>query len=476
MFTLLTGWLLKDPVSGILILCATALIFGVSISKHRKVSNTFWNWFKGLIHSAALALAMLGLIILFQAYLSFNSKAYQNSHDSLLRNNINNTQELWGNWLNQTELKVHHFVYTQKILEFPSTDPSKPPLFQTVIDREQVVQNSIGRFRGKAVLTLSEPDKRAAGAPLFNTYFIEANFNHVVVNTSDQETEANFWYTLPAEQNTFEDFTITVNGVDISSELRFQNLQVTWSQKMKPHETIEVNIAYKTTGMNGFTYKVVDPRQLQDFEYVITLSNTHEYYRMIHPQTQEMEPKRTYTSDVNGIELTWRLDNIIAAPEMGIAYKQYSEPYAPYEKPIGILSMSASGYSLLVSALVLTLIIRGQPVVLKEFAYLSAAFTLQFLTISGLADTSLSLTGAYLSGMLISVPLTFLIFRNMKDKAALEATFFLVAFFTFVYPLQGLDTILARQTTYANYVHIGLLIYLFAISLLTRLHLNPRVE
>jgi len=118
--------------------------------------------------------------------------------------------------------------------------------------------------------------------------------------------------------------------------------------------------------------------------------------------------------------------------------------------------------------LALTLLIRGQPVHFLDLALLSGAYCVQFLMMAAVSDFFLGFWGSLLLGAILTGALTYLLFRRLGSRLHRVLIYVLVGFFAIVYPLSGLLTEAAHRNTFANLVLVGMITYLFGLSLYTR--------
>jgi hypothetical protein len=81
----------------------------------------------------------------------------------------------------------------------PVTEPTGPTLYQTVLVRQPVLQNSIVRFQGQVEMISG----REQDVDKFNTYFVNANFLYDVVNQSDTTVETEFRFPLASQDGYF---------------------------------------------------------------------------------------------------------------------------------------------------------------------------------------------------------------------------------------------------------------------------------
>jgi CDP-diglyceride synthetase len=171
------------------------------------------------------------------------------------------------------------------------------------------------------------------------------------------------------------------------------------------------------------------------------------------------------TADGKGSILTWKLDRAITMAGMGVALLQPEQPGA---QVLRVLVISPYALSLLVAMLALTLLIWGLEVRFIDLALLSAVYTMQFLLMSALSDVFFGFWGSLVVGMLLTLLLTYFLFRKLPSKALRWIVYGLVGFFTIIYPLSGLITELSQQNAFSMLLQAGLIIYITLLSLYVR--------
>ena len=249
----LINWITVEPTISLLMTITAVVLFGSAFSKAKDTSDRFWPWFRRIIEASTVALLFLGLLWAFRAILNNNVVAFNSTHGSLSAANQQSAQSIWGRPHVQRELIVKHFIETTKQEEIPREDPSQPSLYRNIEVREQIPQNSIIGFTGNVGLTVSE---RKKGYALYNGYILDARYEYEVLNDSDVETEAEFYFPLSPGQTMYENFQVTVDGQDISSKLQFYSADwIKWVDNMQPGQHHTVIVAYTSRGMETFYYQ-----------------------------------------------------------------------------------------------------------------------------------------------------------------------------------------------------------------------------
>lgn len=452
------NWFNLEPAVSMLMLTTAIVLFSTSFQAYKDHADRFWPWLRRVIEAAVGALLFIGLLWAFRAILNDNVKTFYATHGSLSNVSRESAWSIWGRPHTQVELTVNHSHLVEVKEELPREDPTKPPLYRTVTQRQQVSQNSIVGFAGDIKMRLSEREK---GYALYSGYILDASLNYDIINDSDIETDADFKFPLSQGQTLFENFVIKMDERDLSRDLRFGDSAVSWTTKMKPHQQSRLQINYSSRGMDTFYYQIPVQREIKNF--ILTLSIDRLPVSLLNYPDGVITPTEIKaTDDLRGSILTWKLDRAITVAGMGVALP------APEQKGaqvLRVLVLSPYALSLLAAMLVLTMLIWGTPVRFVELALLSAVYTMQFLLMAAISDYFFGFWGSLVTGALLTLVLAFLLFRKLPARGLRITIYILVAFFTLIYPLSGLLTELSQQNSFNMLLHAGLILYITGLSL-----------
>jgi hypothetical protein len=454
----LIDWMTVQPVVGLLMAITALVLFGSALARAGDPSGAFWPWARRLLEASAGALLFLGLLWGFRAILNNNISTFNATHGSLSDASLQSAQSIWGRPHVQRELQVAHFIEKTVQEEIPREDPTLPPIYRDVQVREQVPQNSLLGFTGVVTLTLSEREK---GYALYNGYLIDARFNYQTVNDSDLETDAVYAFPLSPGQTLYENFTILVDGQDISPQLRFSQDLVSWTRRMQPQQHSTVAVSYSSRGMESFYYQIPVQREIRGGLLVVTIDRLP-VSLLNYPEgvltPSEVQP----TADGAGSILTWRLDRAITVAGMGVALLQPEQPGA---QVLRVLRNGPYALTLLGAMLALTLVILGRPLNFLELGLLAGAYCVEFLIMAAISDYFLGFWGSLIAGALLTGLLTVLLFHRRTTRGLRALIYGLVAFFTLVYPLAGLLDQVTQRNAFDALVQVALILYLFGVVL-----------
>ncbi len=462
-------WMNVQPVIVLLMSIAALILFYTTYSRPGDPINTFWAWLKRFIESTVVTLLFLGLLWGFRTILNSNMATFYSTHGSLSNISRNSAQSIWGRPHYQGELNVIHYIRRMVKQEIPQEDPTKLPIYKDVEIREEVPENSVQSFKGDVNMTLSNREK---GYAYYSGYIIDANYTYDVINDSNLVTEAEFDFPLSPNQTMHENFSIQMDGKDISQQVQYFGDNVHWMVKMQPQQRSTIEVTYTSRGMDTFTYQITNRREIKEFELTLTIDRLP-VSLLNYPDGALTPTEIKSSSDGLGSVLTWRLDRAITSAGMGVAL---ITPEQPGAKVLQVLVNSAYGITLLLAILCLTLLIRGEKVNFLDLALISGAYSIYYMVMASVSDFFFGFWGSLILGTVVTGLLTYFLFRRLESKLLRNLIYGVVGFFTIVYPLSGLLTQVADRNTFDGLVQIGLIIYLFFLSLYTRVERAKSIE
>lgn len=457
------NWFTLEPAVSMLMLTTAVVLFGSAFASYKETSGNFWPWMRKIIEATVSAVLFLGLMWAFRAILNDNTSTYYSTHGSLSDISRESAWSIWGRPHTQVELTVRHTHEVEVKEELPREDPTAPPIYRTVIQTQEVPQNSILSFNGDVQMKLSERQK---GYALYSGYTLDVKLEYEILNDSAITTDAAFTFPLSSGQTLFENFVVTMDGKDLSADLRFATDLVSWTTKMKPHQRSIVHITYFSRGMDYFYYQIPVQREIKNFALTLTVDRLP-VSLLNYPDGVITPTKIESTPDGNGSILTWQLDRAITVAGMGVALIQ---PQQPGAQVLRVLVISPYALTLLGAMLALTMLIWGLKVQFLDLALLSAVYTMQFLLMSAVSDYFFGFWGSLMLGAVLTLFLTILLFRKLPSKPLRTIIYLLVAFFTIAYPLSGLLTELEDQNAFNMLLQSGLILYITILSLYASNH------
>ncbi len=462
LFNRLTDWVNLEPTVGLLMLITAVVLFGSAFRNYKETADGFWPWFRHLLETSVGALIgailFVGLMWAFRVILNDNVASFYSTHGSLSDISRSSAFTIWGRPHTQIELTVNHSIEVEEQQEQPRENPDDPPTYKTVLVRKDVPQNSIIGFNGDVQMKLNEREK---GYALYSGYTLDVKLVYDIVNDSNIVTDADFTFPLSSGQTLFENFIITMDGKDMSSKLRIGSDLVAWRVKMQPQQKSQIVITYASRGMDYFYYQIPVQREIKDF--VLTLNVDRLPVSLLNYPDGVITPTGIKpTIDGRGSILTWKLDRAITVAGMGVSLLPPEQPGA---QVLRVLVISPYALTLLGAMLALTMLIWGASVRFLDLALLSAVYSMQFLLMAAISDYFFGFWGSLILGALLTLLLSYFLFRRIPSRAMRNSIYGLILFFTVIYPLSGLMTELAHQNAFHALVQVGMILYITGLSL-----------
>ena len=455
------GWMDNEPFIGLMMVIAAIVLFLSAYKmKGESISDAFWPWMRRILEAVGIAILFLGLLWAFRAVLNNNSKTFRNSHGRVSAANYQSLKTIWGAPHVQRELNVYHYIKKRVREEVPRPDPSRPPIYRYVMKDVLVEQNTIVGVRGDVKMKM---EKRKKGSAYYSTYALNFYMEYDVINDSRHKTNARFYFPLQSGQVQFRNLEIMVNNKDQSRNLRVARTGIRWIKVMKPGEKQKIVVRYETRGVEQFYYQIPNAREIRNFYFKLTVDKLP-IDRKNYPQGCLSPDKVSASPDGNGTVFEWKLDRAITSAGMGVALPKPEQPGA---KVTMVLNKSPYALMLLIVSICLTLLILGEKVNFLEISLLSAVYMLLFITMASISDFFMGFWGSLVFGSLLTLGLAFLMYRKHDSKLLKTIILTLVGFFTLIYPLAGLFP--DYQASFDGVVMIGLIVYLFWISLFVRI-------
>ena len=452
------NWFNVEPTVSMLMVITAIMLFASAYRSHKETSSNLWPWLRKALESSVTALLFVGLMWSFRMVLNDNISTFYSTHGSLSEISRSSAWSIWGRPHTQLELSVSHTHDVEVKDEIPRTDLSQPLQYRTTIHTEAVAQNSIAGFTGDIQMQLS---KREKGYALYSGYTIDASFAYDIINDSAFETDAEFTFPLTEGQALFENFIITMDGRDLSKDLRFTSDMVSWTEKMKPHQQSKVVIKYSSRGMDYFYYQIPVTREIKNF--ILTLSIDKLPVSLLNYPDRVITPTEIKsTKDGLGSILTWKLDRSITVMGMGVSLLQPEQPGA---QVLRVLVISPYALTLLGAMLAMTMLIWGLKVRFLDLALLSAVYTMQFLLMAAVSDYFLGFWGSLILGAALTLFLTYLLFRKLPSRPLKIIIYILVTFFAIAYPLSGLVSDFVKQNAFNTLLEAGLILYITGLTI-----------
>jgi len=268
---LLHNWILAEPIASLWLGIVAVSLFGVTFAHLTKETGLPWG--RGFLVTLAQTLTVVSLIGTCYFLLNSGFKTFSQIYGSFTTGgSVSN--RAWQQWRNmygggydQKDLEVVQFVTVESQEVVPPSDPSAAPLYRNVKVEQPVQQNSIIGFRGNVELT-------AAGgynnANTFNAYALSADYEYDIVNSSTEETRAEFRFPISPTSKLYQDIVITVNGKQVPWLIAGQ--AILWEDRLTPGEKQTINIRFHTWGENDFLFEIPEQREITNFSLKLAMN------------------------------------------------------------------------------------------------------------------------------------------------------------------------------------------------------------
>jgi hypothetical protein len=421
---------------------------------------TLYRQLTRLLWALLLVTFLLGTLSLLRVYLHQTLAGFQRSHGRITQANYNAVQTIWGAEQEQGELHLDIYYEEEVTERIESEDITKPAVLRKKIVRHNITSNPFVRAHHEVTL---RQNPRKKGSALYGGYETDCRFTWGLKNPTDRELNSILKFPLPAAGAMYDDLSATLNGKDVLPQMQLKDGALLLPRDLKPNETLDLSIAFKSRGMSFWYFQVKEPREIRDFTLTLTLPDLPKA-RLNYPEGCMTPTAINPTANNQGCVLTYRLDHAISNKGMGISLPTLPQPGATTN---AVLDEVERGWLLIFAMLVLGLTLAGA----DHAPLLSILFAAAAACAYGLlADCSDFLLGFWGTAALILAPMFVLLAWLLRRVAPAfgKALAFQLLLFGILYPsVAGLDA--DRQTLYFNLCALAFLA-LAAWQLANRFH------
>lgn len=269
--SILQNWIVTEPIASLWLGIVSVLLFGVTFT--HLTNRVGMSWGRGFF--VALAKTFVVVFLVGACYFLLNSgfKTFSQIYGSFATGgSVSNRawqqwRNMYGGGYNQKDLQVVQYitVINEEVILPP--DPSAAPLYRNVKVEQPTQQNSITGFRGDVELTTAGGYNNANA---FNAYALSAEYEYDIVNSSTEETRAEFRFPISPTSKLYQDVSITVNGKEIPWQITVQAIY--WEERLAPGEKQTINIHFHTWGENDFLFEVPEQREITNFSLKLAMN------------------------------------------------------------------------------------------------------------------------------------------------------------------------------------------------------------
>jgi len=391
--------------------------------------------------------------------LGYQSRLFGQQHGRITERNRSAVLMKWGYPHEQPELNVNHTrkriwvtrqlrlndkdkrVFSEsfwKDEEFPvqAVDGQMPAVISVKEEvRDYAVEQKSITSADVEIKLKNNP--RRLGNANYAGYDDVWRLKYVVSNASEWSTKAHMSFPLPAKNGLFDEMLLRVNGKDALGCSKSDQNAIRWDVTMPPGTTADVEIGYRSRGLEHLRY--IPRRMSQTGHYRVSMTVDGIPPDKLDYPIGSMPPAENLT-DTSGMPytLTWKLDNALTSYDIGIKLPVAAQPEYHFSR---LLAEAPVGLVLLFILITVPRVILGKPVRCELVAVMGAAYCLHYTFMGRLAEVLDGFAWPFVisAGVLVSV----VVWLRMCDEESrllrvVESTAFLSLIV--LYPLAVRDS------------------------------------
>jgi len=351
----------------------------------------------------------------------------------------------WGSPQNQAAPTASYYVDEMQTEEVQMD--GRP--VQKMVSRSKAVHVPLEASRVNVDLHL---DPRQKGLLWYSTYAVDFSGAYTFRNDAEVEKPLYLRLNFPAEHAIYDDVSVVVDGTPAATTI--DNGGVTAKVAAAPGKLVQVNFAYRSQGMNSWTYKFGDDvSKVKDF--VLTMKTN---FKDVDFGPDMLSPsEKQETSD--GWTLKWDYKNLLSGLQIGTTMPEKLQP-GPLAGQISLFAPVSLFFFFFLIFLLTTL--RGIDLHPMNYFFLATAFFAFHLLMAYLVD-HISIHLAFFICSVVSVFLVVSYLRLVVGMrfAALEAggaQFIYLILFSYAFFFKGFTGLA---------ITIGSIITLFLVMQIT---------
>jgi inner membrane protein involved in colicin E2 resistance len=162
-------------------------------------------------------------------------------------------------------------------------------------------------------------DHRKRGLLWYSTYAVDFAARYRVANLSDKARKLRFDFALPASDAMYDDFRFAVGG-ERKEHITGKRGVLSAEIELEPGASEEVEVAYRTQGLDEWRYAFGEMNQVRNFE--LTMATNFDRIDFPVSGTSPTSKDRTEA----GWELEWRYSNLLSGTTIGMLMPQRLNP------------------------------------------------------------------------------------------------------------------------------------------------------
>ena len=285
-------------------------------------------------------------------------------------------------------------------------------------------------LESSAINVRFELEPRQKGLLWYRTYRVQFQGDYRFTNSSDKEQRVTFRLPYPAEEATYDDLRLSVDGHAIAAS---SDGKASFATVPVPAgKTVVLSAAYRSNGLDRWTYQLNSGvGQVSDF----SLAMSTNFKDIDFPEKTLSPTAKQETGD--GWQLTWKYNNLISGYNIGMEMPEKLQP-GPLAGEISYFAPVSLLFFFFVMLVITT--IKGIPLHPMNYFFLACAFFAFHLLLAYLVDH-------------ISIHLAFVI-------ASVTSVFLLVSYLRLVVGMR----FAAVEAGLAQFVYLVLFSYAFFFS------------
>lgn len=357
----------------------TALSTGASLARK----------FLRLVWALTLVALLGGAVITMRSYVDRTLADFRHSHGRVTEVNFDAVRTIWGGEQTQGTLEVALGYEEEQTERLESEDPSKPAVLRKRNIHFEVTSNPFVSERHEVTL---RQNPRPKGSAVYAGYETDCRFTYQLRNPAGRDVDATLRFPLPSKLAIFNDLEVKLNGASMLDHLQVADGHLLLRRPLAAGETVSVEIAFKSRGLEYWYFQVREAREIRDFQLTLHLPDLPKE-RLNNPEGCMTPTGIAPTADGRGSTLTYRLDHALSNKGMGVEMPDQRQPGATAD---AVLAQTEKAWVLLFAALLLGLTLaQGAQTAALASVLTSAAVALGYGFIGDLSDTFLEFWGGY---------------------------------------------------------------------------------
>jgi inner membrane protein involved in colicin E2 resistance len=302
--------------------------------------------------------------------------------------------ELWGAPQVQTAPALTFRWKEKRSVEKTNVVKDEVTTTTEIVEDDKICVVSLASTRVAADLRL---DERRKGLLWYPLYGVDFDGRWTYVHSEPVSGTLDVTFRFPDPNGLYDDFHLVVGDTDWSRSVQPQNGVVSVAIDVKPGETVSIQVAYRSRGLESWRYSPgAEVARLSDFQLLMQTD-----FRAIDFPPLTMAPSEKLETP-DGWQLTWRFEQVITGFQIGMLMPSRIQPgelasALAFSAPISLLFFFLFLFTLSV--------LRGVELHPVNYLFLAGAFVAFHLLFAYTADR-LPVAPAFALASVVSLFLT----------------------------------------------------------------------